>query len=409
MHTLDFFAIFPSLSPSSYNDSSSSKRSDRRDRSSSRGRRRDRSRSSRRDRSRERRRSDKPSRHSDKYKWERTCYVSNIPYDIRWTDLKDLFREKCQLEPLYCEVYERDGKSLGIATIEFRSESDAEKVVEKMHHYELGGRKISVRIDGEGFKTRQAREMAGESYLSGGSGGKNGSGTSNSSSSNINTDSAAAATLLASTLASSLTNSAGPNLLSLLGIGAPPVPVQPPTSPGVNNQTNLLNQLAAQLKVEGPVTNRLFVASLDYRVDETKLKEVFSLAGQVTSVSLFRDRDNRSRGLAVIEYENSFEALNAVSMFNNQVLMDRKMTVRFDTKPADDPKSSQSSSSKLPSGLKSIGNALLLGNPTPTATANPLTLSALTALTGLGPATSASASTTAADTFNNGLGKNISF
>ncbi|RNA15860.1 hypothetical protein BpHYR1_004277, partial [Brachionus plicatilis] len=64
-----------SLSPSAYNDTSSSKRSDRRDRSGSRaGRRRDRSRSSRRQRSRERRRSDKPSRHSDKYKWERTCY-----------------------------------------------------------------------------------------------------------------------------------------------------------------------------------------------------------------------------------------------------------------------------------------------------------------------------------------------
>lgn len=390
-----------SLSPSAYTDNSSSKRSDRRDRSSSRSRRRDRSRSSRRDRSRDRRRTDKPSRHSDKYKWERTCYVSNIPYDIRWTDLKDLFREKCQLEPLYCEVYEKDGKSLGIATIEFRSESDAEKVVEKMHHYELGNRKISVRIDGEGYKTKQARDMAGESYLS--TGGKSGS----SSSSNVNTDSAAAATLLATTLASSLSNSAGPNLLSLLGIGAAPIAPQP--APSSASQSSLLNQLAAQLKVEGPVTNRLFVASLDYRVDETKLKEVFALAGHVTNVSLFRDRDNRSRGLAVVEYENSFEALNAVSMFNNQVLMDRKMTVRFDTKPSEDLKSSShSSSSKLPSGLKSIGSALLVGNAAPTATANPLTLSALTALTGLGNINSASASSlTAADSFNTGLGKNF--
>ena len=402
-----YFLLLLSLSPSAYNDNSSSKRSDRRDRSSSRSRRRDRSRSSRRDRSRDRRRTDKPSRHSDKYKWERTCYVSNIPYDIRWTDLKDLFREKCQLEPLYCEVYEKDGKSLGIATIEFRSESDAEKVVEKMHHFELGNRKISVRIDGEGFKTRQAREMAGESYLS--SGGK----SSSSSSSNVNTDSAAAATLLATTLASSLTNSSGPNLLSLLGIGTAPVAAQPAASPAVSNQTNLLNQLAAQLKVEGPVTNRLFVASLDYRVDDTKLKEVFSLAGHVTNVSLFRDRDNRSRGLAVVEYENSFEALNAVSMFNNQVLMDRKMTVRFDTKPSEDSKSSShSSSSKLPSGLKSIGSALLVGNAAPTTTANPLTLSALTALTGLtGSINSASSSSglAATDNFNTGLGKNIIF
>lgn len=298
------------------------------------------------------------------------------------------------MEPLYCEVYERDGKSLGIATIEFRSENEAEKVVEKMHHFELDGRKISVRIDGEGFKSRQAREMAGDGYLSTSGGVK--------AASNVNTDSAAAATLLASTLASSLTNSAAPNLLSLLGLGT-----QPPVSSGASNQTALLNQLASQLKVEGPVTNRLFVASLDYRVDEAKLKEVFALAGHVTNVSLFRDRDNRSRGLAVVEYENSLEALNAVSMFNNQVLMERKMTVRFDTKPSDEPKGA-SGGSKLPSGLKSIGSALLLGGSASAATtANPLSLSALTALTGIGPAASAPSGSLAADAFGSGLGKSF--
>ncbi len=65
---------------------------------------------------------------------------------------------------------------------------------------------------------------------------------------------------------------------------------------GLNSQTNLLNQLASQLKIEGPVTNRLFVASLDYKVDEEKLKEVFGLAGKVHMVQLFRDRDGKSRG-----------------------------------------------------------------------------------------------------------------
>ncbi|RNA11658.1 myelin expression factor 2, partial [Brachionus plicatilis] len=170
-----------------------------------------------------------------------------------------------------------------------------------------------------------------------------------------------------------------------------------------SSQTALLSQLAAQLKVEGPVTNRLFVASLDYRVDEAKLKEVFALAGHVTSTSLFRDRDNRSRGLAVVEYESSLEALNAVSMFNNQVLMERKMTVRFDTKPSDEAKGG-GGAGKLPSGLKSIGSALLLGNSAPAATtANPLTLSALTALSGLGSVPSAPPGSLSADSFSSGL------
>ena len=127
-------------------------------------------------------------------------------------------------------------------------------------------------------------------------------------------------------------------------------------------QTNLLNQYASQLKVDGPVTNRIFIASLDYKVDENKIQEVFNMSGKVQNVSLFKDRDGKSRGMAVVEYDTPFEALNAVAMFNNQTLMERQMTVRFDTKPPRDDEiksSSTSSSSKLPSGLKSIGTGLV--------------------------------------------------
>lgn len=70
---------------------------------------------------------------------------------------------------------------------------------------------------------------------------------------------------------------------------------------GLGSNSNLnnsawLNALATQHGIEGPVTKRIFVASLDYKVDESKLREVFGMAGRVRSVSLFRDRDNKSRG-----------------------------------------------------------------------------------------------------------------
>jgi RNA recognition motif-containing protein len=101
-----------------------------------------------------------------KYRWEKTCFISNIPYDVRWTDLKDLFRTRVG-DVLYCEVFERDGKSLGVGTMEFRLVSDARRAIELMNQYEMGGRKLGVRLDNEGFKTRQAKEMA----SSGGGGG----------------------------------------------------------------------------------------------------------------------------------------------------------------------------------------------------------------------------------------------
>lgn len=118
------------------------------------------------------------------------------------------------------------------------------------------------------------------------------------------------------------------------------------------------------------------------------------------------------KGMALVEYDQPFDALNAVAMFNKQVLLDREMNVRFDTKPPtkeEEDQSRSSSSSKLPSGLKSIGSGLggigsLLGassapaanplgalglggiNPLGINTqpaSNALTLGALTALAGL--------------------------
>lgn len=102
-----------------------------------------------------------------RYRWDRTIFVSNIPYEVKWAELKDLFREKVgESAVVYCEIYERqsDGKSLGVATVEFRTVADAERAVDIMHSHEMDGRKLSVRMDSEGFKARQAREMTG-SYM----------------------------------------------------------------------------------------------------------------------------------------------------------------------------------------------------------------------------------------------------
>lgn len=213
-----------------------------------------------------------------KYRWEKTVYVSNIPYETRWTDLKDLFRDKVG-DVMYCEVFEKDGRSLGVGAVEFKTESDAERAVKIMHQYDLGNRKISVRIDGEGFKTRQAKEQVLED-------------SRNKKSKNQPTDTALA-------IAKALSGGQG-NLLGLLGMGgggsASLMGNFGGASASLNPQQNMLNQLAAQLKVDGPVTNRIFVASLDYKVDEDKIKEVFSMAGRVQSCQMFRDRDGKSRG-----------------------------------------------------------------------------------------------------------------
>lgn len=88
---------------------------------------------------------------------------------------------------------------------------------------------------------------------------------------------------------------------------------------------------------------------LEYNIDKKKLKEVFRLAGKVVRVDIPVDKDGRSRGFAVVEFDHPVEAVQAISMFHNQVLFDRPMTVRMDR---------ANETFKLPDGLKSIGMGL---------------------------------------------------
>lgn len=91
---------------------------------------------------------------------------------------------------------------------------------------------------------------------------------------------------------------------------------------------------------------------MDYKVDSKKLKQVFKLAGKIYSLDLSIDKDGNSRGFAVIEYEHPVEAVQAISMFDRQILYDRRMTVRLDRVPE------KSEGVKLPDGLKGIGIGL---------------------------------------------------
>ena len=272
--------------------------------------------------------------------------------------MKDLFKSKIG-EIHFCEIFEKDGKSLGVGSIEFKLIEDAEKACELMNQYDMGTRKISVRMDTDGSRTRKAKEMTKDFS-------KQQANLDNQQQQTANLLSALNSTNLLAALGLGNAANAGlqqqtspvssvgasntqtsPNLLNLLtqlgGSGNSNINNTP-----TNNQLNLLNQLAQQNKIEGAVTNRIFVASLDYKVDEYKIREVFSLAGKVQNVSLFKDRDGKSRGMSVIEYATQFEALNAVLMFNNQVLNNRTMNVRFDTKPPNKDEDYQPAS-KLPS------------------------------------------------------------
>ena len=101
------------------------------------------------------------------------------------------------------------------------------------------------------------------------------------------------------------------------------------------------------------MTFQVFVANLDYKVTERKLTDIFKMAGKVESAELKLDKDGKSRGMGTVRFQHPMEAVQAISMFNGQILYDRAMSVRMDKMA--EPAGSSPLPSKLPSELTRWG------------------------------------------------------
>lgn len=78
------------------------------------------------------------------------------------------------------------------------------------------------------------------------------------------------------------------------------------------------------------------------------------MAGKVTWLDLQLDKEGKSKGMAICEYSHPIEAVQAISMLNNQRLYDRVLTVKMDSYE----KEAGRRDGELPVGLRSIGMGL---------------------------------------------------
>ncbi|MBI2845801.1 MAG: RNA-binding protein [Chloroflexi bacterium] len=75
-------------------------------------------------------------------------------------------------------------------------------------------------------------------------------------------------------------------------------------------------------------SSKLYVGNLPYEATEEELRELFSQAGGVRSVSIITDRNTgRSKGFAFVEMETRAEAQKAISSINGHTLGDRQIRV----------------------------------------------------------------------------------
>uniref|UniRef100_A0A8C5FIS2 Myelin expression factor 2 n=1 Tax=Gadus morhua TaxID=8049 RepID=A0A8C5FIS2_GADMO len=212
-------------------------------------------------------------------------FISNIPYDMKWQAIKDLMREKVG-EVTYVELFkDAEGKSrvsdVGDSVVEFKDEEFVKKAVDTMNKHDLSGRPLNIKEDPDGEHARRVLQRMG-GMMPGSRGPEGGPGGMN--------------------LPPSLANS----------LNIPP---------------DILNAMQA-----GRLGTTVFVANLDFKVGWKKLKEVFAMAGVVKRADVKEDKDGKSRGMGTVTFEQPLEAVQAISMFNGQMLFDRQMHVKMDEK-----------------------------------------------------------------------------
>ncbi|XP_008299193.1 heterogeneous nuclear ribonucleoprotein M isoform X2 [Stegastes partitus] len=252
-------------------------------------------------------------------------FVSNIPYDVKWQALKDLMKEKVG-EVTYVEhLMDAEGKSRGCAVVEFRTEELMKKAVEKVNKHNLNGRPLKVKEDPDGVIAQREINKAQGGGPPGGHGGMGGMG-----------------------------GMGGIGGMDRMGPG-PNGPINIP--PSLMNNPNIPNEIIHGLQA-GRIGSTVFVANLDYKVGWKKLKEVFSMAGMVVRADILEDKDGKSRGMGTVTFDMPLEAVQAVSMFNGQLLFNRTMHVKLDEKSLPKDFGPQDRAAALPRGLSGVGCGL---------------------------------------------------
>lgn len=292
--------------------------------------------SSRRDRDSERRRRShrqspiRSSRSSRGSNSNSKVYVCNFPFETTWSELKDFFRENIG-HVKFCDLFkDESGKPRGCALVEFDNPATAEKACETLNRATFKGRQIVVKED-----YNSERDRCGRLIRQRDSSSRRDRERSRSRERSRRRDHDRDRHRYDERL--------------------------PPRGSDSYNTYGLSQDFLNSLGIYGPLNNRIFISNLDFKVTENKIESVFKMAGNIRRIKLFEDRNGVSRGNCIIEFEHPVEAVQAISMFNNQKLYDRTIAVRLDLFDDKETFRSDRNRESLPTGLESIGKGLGLG------------------------------------------------
>ncbi|ORY07262.1 hypothetical protein BCR34DRAFT_603924 [Clohesyomyces aquaticus] len=224
----------------------------------------------------------------------RQVYVANLPYNVGWQDLKDLFRQAAHTgSVLRADVHVApDGRPKGSGIVAFETADDARNAIQQFNGYDWQGRNLEVREDrfassgGPGFN--RGGFGGGRGGFGGGFGGRGGFGGSRGG------------------FGGGFGGRGG-------GFGGGAYGGAPPMDP--NAASNPPNPFTDFATSGGEPSSTIYVRNLPWSTSNEDLVELFTTIGKVERAEIQYELNGRSRGTGVVEFANAADAETAIAKF----------------------------------------------------------------------------------------------
>ncbi|KAJ5125393.1 Nucleotide-binding alpha-beta plait [Penicillium atrosanguineum] len=244
----------------------------------------------------------------------RLVYVRELPFNVGWQDLKDLFRQAAQQGAVIRADVHTDptGRPKGSGIVAFESPEDARNAITQFNGYEWQGRPLEVREDrfaggGPGFGGRGGG-FGGRGGFGGGPGfgGRGG-----------------------------FAGRGGFGGGFRGGYGGPPAfggggfdagGGAPPPAPVASSPPNPFTDFATSAGEKSAV---IYVRNLPWSTCNEDLIDLFSTIGKVERAEIQYEPNGRSRGTGVVEFDSADTAETAIAKFTGYQYGGRPLGITF--------------------------------------------------------------------------------
>ncbi|KAF2801976.1 RNA-binding domain-containing protein [Mytilinidion resinicola] len=229
----------------------------------------------------------------------RQIYVANLPYNVGWQDLKDLFRQAAHTgSVIRADVHVApDGRPKGSGIVAFETADDARTAIQQFNGYDWQGRQLEVRED------RFAQAPPGGGF--GGRGGFGGGFGARGGFGGARGGFGGARGGFGGGFGGGRGGFGG-------GFGAPAPAAGGFDAGGASNPPNEFTDYATS---GGEESETIYVRNLPWSTSNEDLVELFSTIGKVGRAEIQYEANGRSRGTGVVQFEKLEDAATAIAKF----------------------------------------------------------------------------------------------